>query len=1151
MRNKIKKIMTSFLVLFTVLSSFASNLVNVSSASVNVSIQATGYTHTGTAYVPNGGGASTWFTAQSIDRITLTNGEIGFCVEPWTLVSSFTNYQSSTETRETFSRIIYHGYWNTNQTMYDYAVTQLMIWEQLGYIPTSTTVPNYATRKSQIQNLINSHSTRTSFHAGNYEVDLGSSITLTDTNNVLGQFSNWTAEGCKITVSGNNLTITPSIDTPDSIIITADKYAQRFIGASFVYRHTQNSQEIYSGKLTDPTSLRINLKVNKLGSVKIAKTDDEGAYIPYTTYKLSYNSDMSDLIGEYATGNDGTIQVDNLKPQMVYIQEVKVPQNLVLNPSINSIMIVPNEVVTFSQMNKIQKGKVIAKKVDNDTSAEAQGEGTLAGATYGLFTKEDIVNPINKNVLIPANTMVAERTTKEDGTMDSIDNLYLGKYYLQELSASEGYKLNNEKIDVTLVYGSATAENVEISVTSKETVITGDFDIEKVITNGQESEIVEKEKGAEFIVVLKKYVEQYGSIEEAYNHRDEYSKKEYDKLVTNEDGYDKSNPLAFGTYVVKQVKGKVDTDLLKNTWEFKVEKQNQKTLRYIINNRPFTSQVKLIKVDAESGEKITLNSAKFKIKDSQGNYVTQKVSGIKYDTFTTNSKNNVIPSVGKEGEAILPLQLSAQTYTIEEVEVPDGFLVLDYTPTFTISNIYEYEEDEDKDPIIEVKIKNAQPKGSLIVNKTDKESAMPLEKVEYELTAKSDIINMIDGSVLFKSGEIVSQGATNADGQLCIDNLPMGNYSLREVLTNEGYVLSEKTEEIIFKQTDNSTKHYKIEIDCKNISPKGRIIIKKIDADTKESLSGVIYQLKAKENIYSLDGRNTLLYTKGETISKDISEDGLYMTNELGEIIIDELPLGIYELKEFKALNSHVTDNSVYDINLSYDGSERTLYVKTINLTNSKTIVELSKVDITNNKELPGAKMTLTDSDNKVIETWTSTERPHIIRGLEVNKEYILTEDTAPLGYVKAESIIFTVEDTEEIQKVVMKDEVIKVEISKQDFATGEELTGATLQIIDDNGIIVHEWTTDGKVTLFERLPSGNYTLKEISSPNGYEIAESVEFTVTETSEIQKVVMKDKRIPNEKVETGDNTAKALYIALLVASGICITMLNKRNKKKEK
>lgn len=213
-----------------------------------------------------------------------------------------------------------------------------------------------------------------------------------------------------------------------------------------------------------------------------------------------------------------------------------------------------------------------------------------------------------------------------------------------------------------------------------------------------------------------------------------------------------------------------------------------------------------------------------------------------------------------------------------------------------------------------------------------------------------------------------------------------------------------------------------------------------------------------------------------------------------------------------------------------------------------KTTVELSKVDITDDKELAGAFMTLQDSERNVVETWTSTEESHIMRGLEVGKEYTLIEDTAPLGYVKAESIKFTVQDTEEIQKVVIKDDIIKVEISKQDITTGDELSGAKLQIINDKDKVIREWVTDGKTTLIERLPAGEYTLKEIEAPKGYEVAESVKFTVSETVEIQKVVIKDKRKPVETVQTGDQTMLLPIMAVCLGAGIAAFVLYRKSKK---
>ena len=331
-----------------------------------------------------------------------------------------------------------------------------------------------------------------------------------------------------------------------------------------------------------------------------------------------------------------------------------------------------------------------------------------------------------------------------------------------------------------------------------------------------------------------------------------------------------------------------------------------------------------------------------------------------------------------------------------------------------------------------------------------------------------------------------------------------------------------------------------------NIAPIGEIHLVKTDKDTGDLLGGVTYQLTAKEDIYSLDGRHTLIYEKGQTVSKDISEDGLYVTNELGEIHISELPLGQYELKETQALEGYARDENIYSIDLSYDGSDQTVYTHSMNVTNQKTVVEISKKDITDGNELEGAKLTLFDKDDQVIETWTSTNEPHIIKGLFVGEEYRLHEDLAPLGYVKTSDITFTVNNTTDVQKVETIDDVIKVEISKQDIVTGKELPGAKLQIIDENSKVIHEWVTTDKPHLFEKLPVGEYTLREMTAPDGYEIAEDIAFTVEETGEIQKVVMKDKPIKKAVVKTGDNSMISLYACGVAIAGIgCICFIKKK------
>jgi uncharacterized surface anchored protein len=180
------------------------------------------------------------------------------------------------------------------------------------------------------------------------------------------------------------------------------------------------------------------------------------------------------------------------------------------------------------------------------------------------------------------------------------------------------------------------------------------------------------------------------------------------------------------------------------------------------------------------------------------------------------------------------------------------------------------------------------------------------------------------------------------------------------------------------------------------------------------------------------------------------------------------------------------------------------------------------------------------DEDGNLVDEWVSGKEPHIIKELVVGKKYTMTETQPADGYVTAESIEFTVENTGEVQKVEMKDDVTKVEISKTDIA-GKELPGAKLTILDQNGKVAESWTSEDKPHYMEMLPIGKYTLHEESAPDGYLVAEDVEFEVKDTGEIQKVSMEDdvtkveisktdiagKELPGAKLSILDKDGKAV------------------------
>ena len=266
-----------------------------------------------------------------------------------------------------------------------------------------------------------------------------------------------------------------------------------------------------------------------------------------------------------------------------------------------------------------------------------------------------------------------------------------------------------------------------------------------------------------------------------------------------------------------------------------------------------------------------------------------------------------------------------------------------------------------------------------------------------------------------------------------------------------------------------------------------------------------------KGGIFGLYTRNDILSASGKVLMEADTLIELKTTDADGKIsFIADLPIdGTYYVKELYAPDGFVTTGEEQEFVFEYQGDKEAEVSYEFVFEDEPTTVELSKTDLTTGEELPGARLQLTDENGAVVEEWTSTKEPHIIKELVVGKSYTLTETKPADGYATAESITFTVENTVEIQKQIMEDDVTKVEISKTDITGDTEIEGAKLTITDENGNIVETWTSGKEPHYIEKLPIGKYTLKEEQAPNGYVVAEEITFEVADTAEIQKVAMKD------------------------------------------
>lgn len=488
---------------------------------------------------------------------------------------------------------------------------------------------------------------------------------------------------------------------------------------------------------------------------------------------------------------------------------------------------------------------------------------------------------------------------------------------------------------------------------------------------------------------------------------------------------------------------------------------------------------------------------------------------------------------GTLGEVSVTLPLGS--YNIAETKPPYGYVGTDAAFDVTLAWDNQTQEIVAADT---VEFHNEREKAKVGIYKTDLESGKYLAGAVFNLYTADDIYDA-DGGLVFAAGELVATSPeTNADGTTYFDcDIPIrgeyygssirkdattnsGNYIVKELRAPLGYYVNEEPMEVTF--TYDGQAIMVLDNTCSNKPTE--MWVSKRDLTNDEELPGATLAIKDMDGNIVTTWVSTdephrvtgLHFGESYTLTEIRAADGYALADNITFRLIQKTDEGGNPLEECEVY--YLTTKNI----LFWKWDDwRLLDDATVIMRDDITKVQISKKDLTTKEELPGAELTLTDEKGNEIDRWVSTDAPHYMERLPAGK-YTLTEVTAPDGYAIAERVEFEVLPTGEVQTFEMFDDTIKVKISKVDITTNEELPGAELVIKDKDGTEIDRWISTNEPHYVEKMPAGDYTLTEITAPNGYKVAESIDFTVLPTGEMQTVVMKDAR-EDTPTPTPDNT----------------------------
>ena len=817
-------------------------------------------------------------------------------------------------------------------------------------------------------------------------------------------------------------------------------------------------------------------------------------------------------VTEFTTGDDGTVTLpERLRAGTYYLHEVHAPTGYVIGQDVRFEVTSRNRwehVITWTMENQPAMGMLLLEKTDRDSGS------CLRGAVYEVYAAEDIVTP-DGTIRARKGDIVDTFTTDEKGVGRS-EKLFLGRYEALEREAPEGYRRDPEPIPFSVLYQDEHTEVVRVSLkTSNQPTTMKLLKTEQKLDDGEWSEQDGKPlAGVTFRIA--RLGDYKGKKSERYVGSGLFSEGDY---LTDEDGWIIAGRIATGIYSVKETAARpgylVDeteswfsVDEEGNIFESDKEGNRAEEALEKIKNAG-TPGAGLVKERKKGGDrqgtlKIVRRNLYTRWQFDKTDYTGKGLRGaqlkitdhdgntVKYE----DDQGNIVDAEWiSDGKPYLVKRLPAGKYLLQETAAPEGYTAAKAIPfEVLLSEKLQRLTMTDK---------------RLMIRKTD--------------TLGRDIEGA--GLAVYEiSGEDNSQISPTPILRWTTDGQP---YFAKGLVVGSRYRLVEETVPSGFLGADPV--HFIIPDDGTD--------------QTVTMIDKRVFAFKTDTRIDGLAGaRLEIRDSEGTVVDFWLSDGEAHAVSGLrkGEtytLVETEAPKG-YVLAQ--PISFTVSEDAVDDI---------------LKLINKQLFI--TKTELTGGKEVEGALLEVTDKESgEVKDSWLSGNEPHPVGGLETGKTYILSERKPADGYVTAEQIEFTVQDDFTDQRHVMRDDVTKVRISKQDFATGRELEGAELVVRNESGKEVERWTSGKKPHDIEMLPIGSYTLTELRAPDGYEKAETVAFEVPDSGKMTKVVMKDKAEktpPTDSVRTGDHAPLKPWIlaagvsAMLLA--VCIMRMRRQNMRK--